>query len=457
MGTRNAASRSVRAVVVAALVGVVVLAVLLARGGDGGHRVFVTVSEAANVVTGQEVRIGGVGVGEVAGLEPVRRGRSAKIELDLEDRAWPLTSRSRMALRWGGTANYSNRYIALDRGPAGGAQIPEDGVLPSANFDVPVEFDSLLRAFPSDARRRLRRFLDNAGAALAESRRRVRDVLDVSPPVLREASFVLHDLNADQSALRALVRSTDGVLEAVDAAQPDLRVLLSGASSTFDVVARESAALQASIDRAPSTFDRTRTTLGRADKTLVAAKEVLRRLGPGVTEVRGVARPLRRLLAAVQEAGPDAEATLARLAAASPDLNALLRRATRLSPQIGSIGRQAVDNLRCIRPYAPDAMAFFSNWGDFFSVPDGKDKLIRAQVQNYLPAGSNVSTMNSGQAAKAFPALRYGFPRPPGTNAGQPWFLPECGAGPEALDPDKDPEARPFADVMKIPALRAKP
>ena len=25
--------------------------------------------------------------------------------------------------------------------------------------------------------------------------------------------------------------------------------------------------------------------------------------------------------------------------------------------------------------------------------------------------------------------LAYGFPRPPGTNAGHPWFLPQCGVG----------------------------
>jgi len=51
--------------------------------------------------------------------------------------------------------------------------------------------------------------------------------------------------------------------------------------------------------------------------------------------------------------------------------------------------------------------------------------------------------------------MTYGFPRPPGTDAGQPWFLPQCGAGPDALDPNKDPEARSFNQVFKIPSLRS--
>jgi hypothetical protein len=38
--------------------------------------------------------------------------------------------------------------------------------------------------------------------------------------------------------------------------------------------------------------------------------------------------------------------------------------------------------------------------------------------------------------------IKYAMPRPPGLNAGQPWLLPECGAGAQALDPNADPEQR---------------
>jgi hypothetical protein len=38
--------------------------------------------------------------------------------------------------------------------------------------------------------------------------------------------------------------------------------------------------------------------------------------------------------------------------------------------------------------------------------------------------------------------IKYAMPRPPGLNAGQPWLLPACGAGAQALDPNADPEQR---------------
>ncbi|HYF24347.1 MAG TPA: MlaD family protein [Baekduia sp.] len=422
-------------------------------GADGGGgRVSAVVAEATNVVEGQDVRQAGVVVGRVTDVEALRGGRAARIEVKLEDRAWPLTDRSRMTLRWGGTANYSNRYIALQRG-RGGRELEDGAHLPKGRFVVPVEFDSLLRAFPERVRGRLRGFLDRGGPALDAARPALRDVLDVSPAALTQASAVLHDLDADQQALHAVVRSADRVLGAVDRAEPGMRELLSGAGGTFAALAAEARALQATLDATPPTLVRARSTLARTDRTLVAARDVTRRIAPGVRRVREVAAPVDRLLRTVLDVGPDAKSTVTSLGAAAPDLDALLSRATALSPQLERIGEQAVPNLQCIRPYAPDMMSFFTNWGDFFSAPDAKDKLIRAQVQSFLPAQTNNHPLNAGQLAKIYPGLEYGFPRPPGTNAGQPWFLPECGAGPDALDPDKDPEARPFADVMKIPPL----
>ncbi len=38
------------------------------------------------------------------------------------------------------------------------------------------------------------------------------------------------------------------------------------------------------------------------------------------------------------------------------------------------------------------------------------------------------------------PGLTYAFPRPPGMNEGHPYFLPQCGITPAALNPAADPE-----------------
>jgi phospholipid/cholesterol/gamma-HCH transport system substrate-binding protein len=436
-------SRRLAAAAAAALAGTVFAVAVVGSGGGGeSHHVYVTVRDATNVIAGQEVRAAGQKVGVIAAMDPIRRGRAVRLELRLEDTAWPLPQGTRFALRWGGTISYSNRFIALRRGPTGAPAIPDGSTIPASSFTLPVEYDQLVGTFTPKVRRDLKTLIHRGGVAFTTARPDLRRALAAAPPAVTQASAVMRDLAADQRALDTLVRSSDGVVGAVHAADPGIGRLVSGAATTFDTTAREVTALRATLHRTPGTLAAVRRTLAHADGTLAAAADLTDRLAPGVTQVRKLASPLNSVLGTVVRVAPDAKATLATARRATPDLNPLLTRATRLMPQLGSIGRQSVAQLKCIRPYTPDIVAFFTNWGDFLSPTDGKDKYIRANVQMLTPAPFNAIEANSGEIAKAFPGLRYAFPRPPGYNAGQPWFLPECGAGPEALDPSKDPEAR---------------
>jgi len=437
-----------------ALAAALLAVVVLADGANTqANRFTVVVGEATNVVKGQAIRLHGSRVGHVVAIEPANRGRDARLELEVDDAAWPLPRGTRLQLRWGGTANFGNRYIAMEPGAGGGAAVREGGTFPPQDFVVPVEFDELLAAFPDRARQDLRRFLREGGPALRASREPLRRVLQQAPPALVQARHVVQDIGADQRAVRTLVRSADRVLVAVDSAQPDVRRLLEGAGGTFDAIADEAQNVQAALTAAPATLRRTRATLATADETLSRARALAADVAPGVRAVRRVIAPLDGLLRTVRDVGPDATRTLVAAREATPNLNPLLARLTTRSPQLQSIGEQSVGSLKCLRPYTPEANAFFSNWGDFFAGTDGKDKLIRAQVQHYAPAFSNASSYNTAQAKQLFSGLEYGLPRPPGTVAGQPWFLPECGAGSDALDPNKDPEIRDSAKVFDLPKL----
>lgn len=435
------------------LVVLVLVALVVTHGSPREHRFSVTVDQATNVISDQAIRQAGVKVGHVLSVKPADDGRAARLELAVFDRAWPLPRGTKLALRWGGTANFSNRYLALLPGAGGGSAVSEGGALPPRAFVQPVELDELLSAFDQATRKQLGRFLVNAGSAARQDRAGLRRTLRVAPPALEQASAVVQDLDADHYALRTLVESADDVVGAVQRAQPGVADLVQGAATTFDAVADETASVDAALREAPATLRTTRTTLHAADPVLDQARDVAARLRPGLAQAKAVAHPLDDLLRQVRAVGPDATDTLSTVRRASPDLRALLAEGGDLAPQLGSAGRQAVEALECIRPFTPDIVSFFTNWGDFISLTDGRDRVLRAQVQNLLPAGSNALPTTSGEAAKLFSGLRFGFPRPPGYNAGQPWFLPKCGAGPDALDPQKDPEASPAAKTFDLPSL----
>jgi ABC-type transporter Mla subunit MlaD len=447
--------RRARSWVAVLLVSVAAVAVLVILGTREHypHRLSTTVPDATNVVRGQLIREAGQRVGEIRSVTPVNGGRAVRLELAFEDAAWPLPRGSRFTLRWGGTVSYDNRYIALKRGPAGTPTLPERATLTRAQFRVPVEFDQLLSAFTPKVRRDTRTLLNRGGIAFGSAEPALRRTLSSAPPALAQLNGVIGDLNADTRSLDTLVRATGSVVDAVQRANPGIGALVQDAATTFTATASQVSALQTTLQRTPHTLIAARATLAHADGTLTSAGDLAQKLAPGVSQVRKIAAPLNHVLGTVVDVGPDAEATLRTARRSTPTVNQVLDKATALSPAIASIGTQTVKQVKCIRPYTPDIIAFFTNWGDFLSATDGRDKYIRATVQQFLPSPTNVSTNNSADIAKAWPGLRYAFPRPPGYNAGQTWFLPECGAGPDALNPAKDPESRTYNPLGRAPRL----
>lgn len=438
----------------AALAAVVLVIVVLAAGGGGsGHDLWVTVPDATDALAGQEIHAAGQTVGHIASIEPVAHGRAVRIELELDNSAWPLPSGSKFALRWGGTISYSNRYVSLIKGPAGAAPLQEGQTLPAADFAIPVEFDQLIGTFTPPVRAGLKSFLDNAGTTFRVAQPDLRRAIATAPPALGQAGAVLQDLDANESALNTLLVSTDHVVSAANAANPGVGQLVSGAATTFSAIASQTNALKQALSYAPPTLLDARLTLAHANTTLGTAGTLLTRLAPGVKQLQLLAGPLDTALGTLVSVGPDAVHTVRSAAAAAPALTPLLGKLTTLMPKLGSIGKQSVSELSCIRPYTPDIVAFFSNWADWLSPTDRQDRYGRANAESLLPASYNAETGTPAQAAAEFPGLTYGFPRPPGFNAGQPWFLPQCGAGPDAVNPADDPEAKPYNVLEQLPPL----
>ncbi|WP_354700078.1 hypothetical protein DSM112329_00341 [Paraconexibacter sp. AEG42_29] len=432
-----------RPITAAIALAVLFAVVLVARGGDDSHRVVVRIADATNVINGQKIREGGVQVGHVAGIESVAigRGRGAELELDIDDAAWPLPTDSRFLLRWGGTVKFGDRYIALTRGRAQ-TELSDGAQLAATQFAVPVEFDQLLGTFDKPTRASFTRFLDNAGATLTQARPALRSSLKRSPEALDQADALLTDIDAGRLRLSSILRSGSRVINAADTAEPDIGQLVTGAATTMRALADREQQLGQTLDEAPRTFTHARDTLAKADPTLRRTGTVVAKLAPGVQEVRRLARPLNRLITTVTTVAPQATGTLRTARRATPDVNPLLQKLTERAPQIESIAKRTSKELDCVRPYTPEIISFFTNWGSFTGGYDGKDRYVRANIQLLPFAPANVMDYDTETAVKLFPGIRYGMPRPPGALAGQPWYLPECKAGLDAVDPAKDPESR---------------
>jgi virulence factor Mce-like protein len=444
-----------RPLVLGALGAAAVVVLLIAVGGGGsGHKFTAIVPSAANIVTGQKINAGGKNIGAVSAVEAVERGHAARITMRIDDSDyWPIARDSTVEVRLGGTASFGMQYLVLKRGEDTANTIPDNGELATANVKVPVEVDDFLSLFDTRLRGDLKQLVASSAQALAQTGPSLHRALGRTTPVVQAASGVLGDLTKDQQALEGVVRSTGRVVDAVDRSSPGVRTLLDGAAQTFDAIAAQADDLQTTLARLPRALRQTRTTLTRADVTLRDTGKLTDALEPGVSELRRTATPLRRVLAGLRRVAPPARAALNE-SQGLEDIGQFGDQASRMAKTLQSFAKQTTTQVGCLRPYTPELMLFGSTWGDWMSGVDEKDHVARAQVQNYMPAAFNSVPYTPEQAARLFPGLTYGFPRPPGALADQPWFQPQCGVGPDVVDPSKDQEAKNFREADLPPEAR---
>jgi len=421
------------------LVAVVVIGVIATGSGGGSHHVYVTVPDATAAVSGQMIRASGVPAGSIGSITPAEHGHAARMELNIDDSAWPLPSGTSMTLKWGGTASYSNGYVDLQRGAGGGEMVADGGDFPAGDFHVSTQFDSAMSAFDKPTRQSLRKVIDLGGVAFATARPSLAKALAQAPAALRQTTFVMNDLGENSATIHALVQATGAVVHAVNAANPTAADLVSNTATTLTALADEATNVQSTISTAPGTLATLRRTLVAADPTLSLASDVINQLGPGVEQARLIAAPLDTVLGTVRSVGPVAVKTLRTARAAAPDLSSLLSHVQSISPLVQSVAAQAAPTIGCIRPYTPEIMALGSSWADFSSFRDGHDPFLRMTPKVLVPAPENAQLATPAQLVATNPGLKYSFPVPPGYIAGQPWYQPQCGITPDVLNASKDP------------------
>lgn len=403
------------------------------------HQLQITAPSAFEVIPGERVVQGGVGIGTVLSANVTQHGR-AHIVMGLSDQAWPVPTNSTFTLRMGGTVKFTDRFINISKGTAQ-SDFADSASVPATHFIVPVEYDQIFNIFNSQTRTAVKTFFDDGGPDLTAAQRSFRNALEAAPPALDQADAVFRDLAYNQQALSTLVSSTAQVTDAVVAANPGVRTLLTSAADTFATIAAQKASLEAALASGESALHNVGLSLFHLATTLKTAGTLARRISPGVDQLVDLATPLDQALGEVTNVEPTAVDTLDTVNRSGSEINSLLTSArTTLMPELTPVAKQAAIDLNCIRPYAPQLLAFFDGWsgmlGDGLQNPHVH--LLHAFV-DVLPF-PNDTPLNSEQLHRIFPNLGVDFPAAPGDSWGHPWFQPACMITPSNFDTAADPE-----------------
>lgn len=424
--------------VVIGAVGLVTFAFWVKGTRTQEHHVRAGFDTAVNLVPGLDVQIDGIDAGKVSKVE-YRDGR-AIVELGIDDDRWPLRQGATATIRFGTTVGNGTRRVDVDPGPADAPPVPENGVITGESSVSPVEFDEVFNTLDERSRADLRSMLGNTAESFEGHGEELGAGLEESARGMRAIEALVGDLGEDTYALKGLVVNGHRATRALAAQRGRISDLVSVAATTFDTFAQRSTAMQESLDELPATLSTTRSTLARLDESVDELDPLMEDLGPGTRRLREIAPTARRAIARVSEQAPLAAAAVRPLAAAAPDARALLREATPVTSTLAEVFEELAPMVACVRPYAPEIAAALSNWASWAKNYDGISHFARIKVTASPYSLNATPDLATDEYTNLMPTVTYAMPRPPGLNAGKPWFLPECGAGPESLDPTKDPE-----------------
>jgi virulence factor Mce-like protein len=244
------------------------------------YEVTADVPDAAELVRGDEVRVGGARVGQVQEIKamPAEGSRApyARLTLALNVDQQPLPVDTRVQVR--PRSILGSKYLALTPGRSRRG-VPPGGRLPLRQAVAVVELDEAFNVFDAETTRGLRGAVAGLGDALAG----------------RGSSF-----NQAVESTRRLLPPLQRVLAVLVSPRTDLAGFLDGAAATADALAPVAVTLGSLFDRAAVTMAALDAAGGALGETIdqlapteAAGTRVLLRVTPVLADAAALARGLR--------------------------------------------------------------------------------------------------------------------------------------------------------------------
>ena len=300
----------------ALLVAIAVVAYVLLSSGSTYH-LRVQLTNASQLVTGDQVKIGGVPVGTVQKIVLTPNGQ-AQVTISVDSKRFhPLHQGTRAYVRVSSLSAVANRYIALEPGPDNAPKLADRAIIPTSLSYPAVEIDAFQSALDADTRQALQYLIHGGAQAYGGTGAQLNKGIVQIDPALSELQQTLREVSGDRAALDRFIVAGAGVVSAVSSRSSDLQQGLSSAATTAQAVADERTSLTRLLAQAPPTLTHATGTLNRTTSTLAALQPVaeealpvapkltrfltalqpvLKGAGPVLTQVNGLLSPLRQAL-----------------------------------------------------------------------------------------------------------------------------------------------------------------
>ena len=327
-----------------------------------GYELHATFQNATTLSTNAAVRIAGVNVGKVTGVES--KGTAAEVTFTVDDEGQPIHDDATIQIR-PRLFLEGNFFLDLKPGSPSAPELDSGSDIPITQTSTAVQLDQVLTALNSNNRTDLQRLLEGYGTALTYQPTAADDA-DQDPDVQGEtAAQSLHDafrygvrasrdtaivneafLGTEPHDLSKLIAAQQRVFATLLTRESDLKDLITNFNTTTGALASESANVSDSVNQLAPTLENGEVSLRHLSDALPPLRNFADAAIPGVRELPGTIRAgepwlqqTKRLLTSQELGGLAAELeagapSLAKTTHASLDLFPQLTLASRCVAQI---------------------------------------------------------------------------------------------------------------------------
>ena len=329
---------------------VTVIAVFLSYNANQGlpfvptYNLTVEVPDAAGLVKGNEVRIGGKRVGVIEEITATddHTPPIARLDVSLDKKAEPLRDDSHTTVR--PRSPLGLKYLEVIPGRRG-RPIAQGGVLTLKQSEQIVELDEVQNALDAPTRRSLQDAVTELGNGLAGRGPSLNAALVELSPLFFRLERVADLLADPRTGLRGFVRGAGRLAGELAPVARQLGSLLAGANTTARALAAVAPQLEETLVELPPTEATATRALAVTRPVLADARLLLRDIRPGV---RVLPRAARTLHVALVEGIPvlrRARALVGRLRQTLVALDRLAR-----DPATASVLERLLTALRSLEP-----------------------------------------------------------------------------------------------------------
>jgi phospholipid/cholesterol/gamma-HCH transport system substrate-binding protein len=278
---------------------IVVVGVFLAYNANAGlpfvptYDINVHVPNAANLVVGNDVRVGGERVGSVGSIKPVRdkNGQvSAILGLKLEKTVDPLAKNTTVIIR--PRSALGLKYVQITPGNSHAALQPGDTLPQSQARPEPVEIDQVFNTFNAPTRRGIQKTLTGFGNGLAGRGADLNLAIQEFRPLLDNLQPVATNLASPKTQFARLFRALEAAASEVAPVATDQAALFRNLDTTFGALVPVKHDVQEFIRQSPPTEALAIAEFPKQRPFLQNSAALFRELQPGAAALPTVAPEL---------------------------------------------------------------------------------------------------------------------------------------------------------------------